>query len=249
MKMNTKDWSALLDLYPENKTFIPTGNIKTVIDCISSAYNGLDKASGEIILTSEIFPKILIDENVLLFFITLYRTDIIDDLFLPVGISKGSGELINFHYGPDYLGNHDVAYIDAINDPKTFKKHFVSFRISNWKAFEKVREVVYEKLNVKESVVADNKLTFDNDTGILSLNGRQTEVPINTNQFYLAKKLFDVPAGTRVKEIDIMDMIDWSKDSNRSVYDAMRLVNKRAKEHLGIPELFHWRMNTVWREQ
>lgn len=246
--MNTKDWSALLDLYPENKDFVPSENIKTVIDCISSAYNGLDRVSGEIILTSDIFPKILIDENVLVFFINLYRTNIIEDLFLPVGISKGPGELINFHYGPDYLGNHDVAYLDAINDPKAFKKHFVSLSIPNWKTFEKVRETVYEKLNVKANITADNKLTFDNTTGILSLNGRQIEIPINTNQFFLCKKLFAVPIGTRVKEVEVMDMIDWSKESNRSVYDAIRLVNKRAKEHLDISKLFHWRMNTIWRE-
>ncbi len=247
--MNTKDWSALLDLYPENKTFVTTETIKTVIDCISSAYNVLDRANGEIILTSSEFPRLLMDENALVFFIHLYRTNTIEDLYLPVKISTGPGELINFHYGPDYLGNHDSAYLDAINDPKVFKKNFVSFRIPNWKAFEKVRNTVYEKLDVKENVTSDTKLVFDTATGIFSFNGRQTEVPINTNQFFLCKKLFEVPLGTRVKETDVMDMIDWSKDSSRSVYDAMRLVNKRAKEQLDIPELFHWRMNTIWREQ
>lgn len=249
MKMNTKDWSALLDLYPENKAFTPTDNIKAVIDCIVSARNALDKVNGEIILTSGIFPQILTDENVLLFFITLYRTEIIEDLYLPVGVSKGPGDSMNFHYGPDYLGNHDIAYRAAIDDPKAFKKNFVSLRIPNWKAFQKVRDGVYEKLNMKSDIVADNKLKFDKATGVLSLNGVLVEIPINTNQFYLTKKLFEAPPNTRVKEAEVMDMIDWSKDSNRSVYDAMRLVNKRAKEHLGMPELFKWRMNTVWREQ
>ncbi|MCX6739088.1 MAG: hypothetical protein NT098_03480 [Candidatus Parcubacteria bacterium] len=238
-----------MDLYPENKAFTPTENIKAVIDCIASARNALDKVNGEIILTSEIFPQILMDENVLLFFITLYRTDIIEDLYLPVGVSKGSGDSMNFHYGPDYLGNHDIAYRAAIDDPKAFKKNFVSLRIPNWKAFQKVRDGVYEKLNVKSDATTDNKLAFDKETGVLSLNGAQVEIPINTNQFYLTKKLFEVSAGTRVKETNIMDMIDWSKDSNRSVYDATRLVNKRVKEHLGISKLFKWRMNTVWREQ
>jgi hypothetical protein len=248
MKMNTKDWSALLDYYPENKAFTPTENIKAVIDCIVSAHNALDKANGEIIITSEIFPEILMDENVLLFFITLYRTDIIEDLYLPVGVSKGPGDSMNFHYGPNFLGNHDIAYRAAIDDPKAFKKNFVSLRIPDWKAFQKVRDSVYEKLKVKSNSIADNKLAFDTATGVLSFNGQEVEVPINTNQFYLTKKLFEVSAGTRVKETDIMDMIDWSKDSNRSVYDATRLVNKRAKEQLGIPKLFKWRMNTVWRE-
>lgn len=249
MKMNTKDWSALLDLYPENKTFEYTPNVMTVIDEISAGYGILARAQDEVILTSEAFPKILIDENVLVFFITLYRTGVIDDLYLPVKISKGPGDFINFHYGPDYLGNHDTAYRDTITDPKAFKKNFVSLRLVDWKALRKIRDEIADKLKIKDDVPADGTIRFDTATGALSLNGRYAEVPINTNQYYLCKKLFELPVNTRVKEIDIMDSIDWSKDSNRSVYDAMRLVNKRAKESLEVPELFKWRMSTIWRTQ
>jgi hypothetical protein len=249
MKMKTRDWSALLDIYPENKEFTYTENIKAVIDCISSAYRCLDSSGDEIILTSNIFPLILTEENVVVFFIHLYRTGIIDDLYLPITISTGPGEWINYHYAPDYMDNYDVAYRAAIAEPKAFKKNFVSLRIPNRNVFKELFDNVYKKLDVKNNTLTDNKLSFDDTTGTLSFNGRQIEIPINTNQFFLCKKLFDVPVGTRIKEQDVIDMIDWSKDSKRSVYDAMRLVNKRVKEQLDIPELFKWRMNTVWREQ
>ena len=247
MKMKTGDWSALLDIYPENKEFVYNENIKTIVDCIDSVYRCLDSSGDEIILTSNTFPYILIDQNVLVFFIHLYRTGIIDDLYLPVKISTGPGEWINYEYPPDYMDNYDVAYRAAIANPKAFKKNFVSLRIPDRKAFKEMCDAVYKKLNVKNDTVRDDKLSFNNTTGNLSFNGRQIEVPINTNQFFLCKKLFDVAIGTRVKEQDVIDMIDWSKDSKRSVYDAMRLVNKRAKEQLDIAELFKWRMNTVWR--
>ena len=57
--------------------------------------------------------------------------------------------------------------------------------------------------------------------------------------------MFGVPFGTRVKEIEILDLIDWDKDSRRSVYDAMRAINQRAKKSLGI-EIFNWRNNHIW---
>lgn len=42
--------------------------------------------------------------------------------------------------------------------------------------------------------------------------------------------MFSLPFGERVKEIDILDMIDWFKDSKRSVYDAMRAINEKARK-------------------
>ena len=59
-------------------------------------------------------------------------------------------------------------------------------------------------------------------------------IPINTNQYFLCKALFDKKFGTPVTETDIVNMADWAKDTKRSVYDAMNAVNKRIKSDLGI---------------
>lgn len=92
----------------------------------------------------------------------------------------------------------------------------------------------------------EDKPRFDDNNGRIYYGGRECEVPLKTNQYFLCKKVFGEPFGKRIKEIDIRDSIDWSKDSDRSVYDAMRLVNKRVKENLGIDEFLQWRNNTIW---
>lgn len=89
------------------------------------------------------------------------------------------------------------------------------------------------------------KLSFNEHTGDMALGGETCPVPLQTNQYFLCKKMFSLPFGTRVKEIEILDLIDWDKDSKRSVYDAMRAVNQRAKKSLGI-EIFSWRNNHIW---
>ena len=78
------------------------------------------------------------------------------------------------------------------------------------------------------------------------MGGKPCEIPINTNQYFLCKKMFSIPLGTPVKEIDILDMIDWARDTKRSVYDAMLAVNKKAKQSLGIEKLLRWNAGRVW---
>lgn len=95
----------------------------------------------------------------------------------------------------------------------------------------------------------EDKPRFDDNNGKIYFNGKECQVPLQTNQFFLCRKMFNETLGKRIKEIDILDLIDWSKDGKRSVYDAMRLTNNRAKENLGIEKLFKWRNNTVWMNE
>jgi len=90
------------------------------------------------------------------------------------------------------------------------------------------------------------KLQFDEGTGQILLGTRRCQIPINTNQYFLCKKMFSIPLGTPVKEIDILDMIDWARDTKRSVYDAMLAVNKKAKQSLGVEKLLRWNAGRVW---
>lgn len=90
------------------------------------------------------------------------------------------------------------------------------------------------------------KLRFNEETGQILFGNIQCQIPINTNQYFLCRKMFSTPLGTPVKEIDILDMIDWARDTKRSVYDAMLAVNKKAKQNLGIEKLFKWNAGRVW---
>jgi len=91
----------------------------------------------------------------------------------------------------------------------------------------------------------DTRIKFDMKTGIINIGGKLCEIPINTNQYFLCKILFAVPFGTPVTETDIVDMIDWAKETKRSVYDAMSAVNKRIKSDLGIDKFIKWKTGRV----
>ncbi len=92
----------------------------------------------------------------------------------------------------------------------------------------------------------DMRIKFDEKTGIISMGGKSCEIPINTNQYFLCKTIFAVPFGTLVKEIDFLDLMDWARDSKDSVYDAMRAVNKKIKEDLGIEKLMKWKVRRIF---
>ncbi len=98
----------------------------------------------------------------------------------------------------------------------------------------------------KEVLPTDNKLRFNVETGIIRLGVRTCPIPINTNQYFLCKTIFAVSFGTLVKEIDFLDLMDWAKDSKDSVYDAMRAVNGKVKQKLGIDKLLKWKVRRIF---
>jgi len=98
----------------------------------------------------------------------------------------------------------------------------------------------------KAETPIDTKIRFDDKTGIISMGGKLCEIPINTNQYFLCKALFAVPFGTLVQEIDILDLMDWAKDSKDSVYDAMRAVNEKIKQKLGIDKFLKWKVRRIF---
>lgn len=106
----------------------------------------------------------------------------------------------------------------------------------------------WQKLNdepVPEQKPVDTKIVFNEETGEITRGGKVCLIPINTNQYFLCKALFDKKFGTDVTETDIVDMADWAKDTKRSVYDARGAVNKRVKEKLGISNFIRWRTGRV----
>ena len=91
----------------------------------------------------------------------------------------------------------------------------------------------------------DIKIRFNEETGKITIGGNVCPIPINTNQYFLCKVLFAVPFGTPVTETDIVDMIDWAKETKRSVYDAMNAVNKRIESDLNIEKFIKWKTGRV----
>ena len=92
----------------------------------------------------------------------------------------------------------------------------------------------------------DTAFKFDEKTGVVSIGGKSCEIPINTNQYFLCKAIFAVPFGTLIQEIDILDLMDWAKDSKDSVYDAMREVNRKIKQKLGIDKFMKWKVRRIF---
>ena len=92
----------------------------------------------------------------------------------------------------------------------------------------------------------DTKIRFNEKTGKITFGSKVCPVPINTNQYFLCKALFEKKFGTSVTETDIVDMADWAKDTKRSVYDAMNAVNKRIESDLNIEKFFKWKTGRVW---
>lgn len=93
--------------------------------------------------------------------------------------------------------------------------------------------------------VLSGKLSFEENSGKIILGEKECEIPLMTNQYFLCKEVFSRPFGTRVPEINILDLSEWRRDTSRSVYDAMRAVNDKTEHDLGI-EIFNWRSNHLW---
>ena len=107
--------------------------------------------------------------------------------------------------------------------------------------------IKYKRGHIKEEPSKIKQgLSFDDSKGIIRYGDKECEIPINTNQYFLCQKMFQEPFGKRIKEIEVLDLVDWDEDSKRSVYDAMRAVNRKANEVLKIEKLFEWRNNHIW---
>lgn len=102
-----------------------------------------------------------------------------------------------------------------------------------------------EESATKQGKILSGKLSFEENSGKITLGKEACEIPLMTNQYFLCKEVFRRPFGTRIEEIDILDLSEWRKDTSRSVYDAMRAVNDKAKRDLGT-EIFNWRNNHLW---
>lgn len=97
----------------------------------------------------------------------------------------------------------------------------------------------------QDKTPSSNKLSFEENSGKIILGDEDCEIPLMTNQYFLSKEAFTRPFGTRIPEIEILDLKEWRRDTSRSVYDAMRAVNDKTGRNLGT-EIFNWQNNHIW---
>ena len=141
----------------------------------------------------------------------------------------------------DYL--KELKQKGIIADFKIADDHFYILKPSKSFLYREKEEISQAQPKPAERA---QEMSFNEKTGEIIWGDRKCQVLINTNQFFLCQKMFSLPFGERVKEIDILDMIDWFKDSKRSVYDAMRAINEKVHKEFGIKQLMSWRNNHIW---
>jgi hypothetical protein len=104
-----------------------------------------------------------------------------------------------------------------------------------------------DKPGPKPEKLVDTKIRFDEKTGFITMGAHKPcPIVINSHHYFVCKLLFTEKFGTRVTETDILDQIDYAKESKRRIYDAMRAVNKKIKTHFGIERFIHWKTGRVW---
>lgn len=153
------------------------------------------------------------------------------------------------------ISDMDIGDQKAVLTDLKKKKIIASFKLDDGdfvisKPCRSVLSDYYFKLKDKPAPKlekpVDMTIRFDEKTGTISMGGKTCPIPINTNQYFLCKTIFAVPFGTLVKEIDILDLMDWAKDSKDSVYDSMRAINKKIKQKLGVEKLLKWKVRRIF---
>ncbi len=95
--------------------------------------------------------------------------------------------------------------------------------------------------------LVDTRIRFDEKTGFITMGSHKPcPIVINSHHYFVCKLLFREKFGTRVTETDILDQIDYAKESKRRIYDAMRAVNKKIEAYFGIERFIHWKTGRVW---
>jgi len=155
-------------------------------------------------------------------------------------------------YFPGFEIDRQKALLGELKKYKLIKSFiwedgdFIITKPSRSGIIEFFNKIEHKNIKPKETGPVDNKIRFNEQTGVISMGVKTCPIPINTNQYFLCKTIFTVPFGTLVKEIDFLDLMDWAKDSKDSVYDAMRAVNKKIKRDLGIDKFLKWKVRRIF---
>lgn len=128
-------------------------------------------------------------------------------------------------------------------DDKTYE---VTWQFEFESLYRKQQELVKDL-----QVQSGEKLEFDSDTGVLTLGTRKATIPPDTKEYDLWDAMYKRRVGETVDtSIIYEEMTGYEKldeTAKRMIKDAVRRINKRADELLGVPELIDRKNNTLRR--
>lgn len=126
-------------------------------------------------------------------------------------------------------------------------KNFVNNNLLIKPNFNKL-EVFIKKY--KYSANLFGKPYFNKDESKIIWGNSECKVPKNGNEYFVCKVMFKEKFFTKIKEIDILIKIDLLKrdttKAKRTVYDAMRAVNKRMEKSFKVKQFFEYKNNHIW---
>jgi hypothetical protein len=117
--------------------------------------------------------------------------------------------------------------------------------------FERIIENNDTVNNLQENNIEqeeNKKLYFIEEKSLIIYGNRKCLIPINTNQYYICKLVFNNPIGTKITAEDIFEVLDRNKfmEKDRTIYDTCRSINKKVEESIGIKKLLINRSSLVW---
>lgn len=200
---------------------------KLVLDCI----NILEKRFGE----GAILPIVYLTSGSNFFHVNTYAVRIYSEI----------SSIVTFK-------EEDCGYIDFISALFELEKDGL-ITIWDCDALLATNNEFIIKINLKKIKQETNReepqddalLQFDVGKSQITYKDKVCPIPVNSNQFYLCKKMFNTAKGEQVREIDISELADWAQNSERSVYDSQRLVNQKIEMSFGLKEFFKWKNNHV----
>ncbi len=138
-----------------------------------------------------------------------------------------------------------ATFYSESTDPDTMgKPRFFLFELVSGQ-FEKTFNE-YAKINGVDVQTVDptsiGRPSFDEKTLRLTYGDKSfTLEPKGSNQAVLCAAVFDVPFGEWVKETDVVSNFFRGVEKERSFYDAVRLLNEKILEQLGIEKMLEYK--------
>ena len=90
-----------------------------------------------------------------------------------------------------------------------------------------------------EDLAVQGALSYDKSSAKLSLGNRYIQIPLSSNQSVLCDALFNLPHGEWLEDVEIHH--SYYSESETSMYDAVRAINKAAKSRFGINGLLQFK--------
>lgn len=85
--------------------------------------------------------------------------------------------------------------------------------------------------------VANNEVWFDEKEANLNRGSKQIKIPENTIEYFVCKQVFN-QKGNYHLDLNVLEEAGGDTFKQRPVYQAVMRLNKKAKNELGLEELF-----------